>query len=188
MSEIRSELKNCKRIVVKAGSSSLVHPETGKLDLVKVERLIRILSDFKNQGKDVILVSSGAIAVGCDVLGLSRRPEILPMKQACAAIGQGELMMLYQKIFQEYNHKAAQVLLTFGTVTRTGTGGMYTKIAAAEIATHAGAHVAILESTDLTLVQTLIEGEDVGTLFVEQKNRKFDLLGYIVNKEYLNQE
>ena len=113
----REELKNKKRIVIKVGSSSLVHQSTGELDLVKVERLIRVLSDLKNQGKDVVLVSSGAVTVGCKTLGLNKRPEILSMIQACAAIGQGELMMLYQKLFMEYNHKAAQVLLTFDVIT-----------------------------------------------------------------------
>ena len=247
MDSPRDQIKNKKRIVVKVGSSSLMHPETGELDLVKIEKLVRILSDFKNQDKDVILVSSGAIAVGREILGLNRRPEILSMVQACAAIGQAELMMLYYKLFQEYNHKAAQVLLTFdaitskerrnnaentlkqlldlgiipvinendtmateeidfgdndtlsaivatlvdadllvlltdidgfytddprknkkakrisvvdkideslkdmakGTITKVGTGGMYTKIAAAEIATHANSSVAILDSGNL---------------------------------------
>ena len=115
--DFRSELKDKKRIVVKVGSSSLVHQETGELDLVKVERLIRVLSDLKNQGKDVVLVSSGAIVVGCKTLGLKKRPEVLSMKQACAALGQLELMMLYQKLFLEYNHRAAQVLLTFDVIS-----------------------------------------------------------------------
>ncbi len=84
--DFRSELKNKKRIVIKVGSSSLVHQETGELDLVKVERLIRVLSDLKNQGKDVVLVSSGAVTVGCKTLGLNKRPEILSMIQALSLI------------------------------------------------------------------------------------------------------
>ena len=115
--DFRKDLKNKKRIVVKVGSSSLVHKDTGEIDFIKVERLIRVLSDLKNQGKDVVLVSSGAVTVGCKTLGLHKRPEVLSMIQACAAIGQGELMMLYQKLFMEYNHKAAQVLLTFDVIT-----------------------------------------------------------------------
>ena len=115
--DVRETLHYKNRIVIKVGSSSLVHEETGELDLVKVERMIRIISDIKNQGKDVVLVSSGAISVGRKVLGLQKRPEILSMKRACAALGQGELMMLYQKLFMEYNHKAAQVLLTFDVIT-----------------------------------------------------------------------
>ena len=114
---IREKMKKKKRIVVKIGSSSLVHKDTGELDYLKMEKLIRILSDIKNQDKDVILVSSGAVTVGCKALSLRRRPETLSMIQACAALGQGELMMLYQKLFLEYSHRAAQVLLTFDVIT-----------------------------------------------------------------------
>ena len=114
---IRETLKDKHRIVIKVGSSSLVHQETGELDFVKIEKMIRIISDLKNQGKDVVLVSSGAVSVGRKVLGLAKRPEVLSMIQACAALGQGELMMLYQKLFMEYNNKAAQVLLTFDVIT-----------------------------------------------------------------------
>ena len=206
------------------------------------------------------------------------------MIQACAALGQGELMMLYQKLFMEYNHKAAQVLLTFdvitnderrknaentlkqlldldivpivnendtvatdeiefgdndtlsaivatligadmlilltdidgfytddprknphakrlsvvdkiddslkdmakGTVTRYGTGGMYTKIAAARIACHAGSDVAILESSDMEIIHQLLNGDDVGTLFVNDTSTDFDIIDFIKNKEYLD--
>ena len=281
--DFRKDLKNKKRIVVKVGSSSLVHKDTGEIDFIKVERLIRVLSDLKNQGKDVVLVSSGAVTVGCKTLGLHKRPEVLSMIQACAAIGQGELMMLYQKLFMEYNHTAAQVLLTFdvitsperrknaentlkqlldldiipvvnendtvateeiefgdndtlsaivstlinadllilltdidgfytdnphknknakrlsvvetiddtlmdmakGTVTRYGTGGMYTKIAAGRIATHAGADMAIVDSSDLSIIQTLLDGEDVGSLFIADKSKDFDIMDFILNKRYL---
>ena len=105
-------MKDKKRIVVKIGSSSLMHDNTGKLNLLKIEKLVRILVDIKNSGKDVILVSSGAIAVGRNAIGLHDRPDDLSVKQACAAIGQAKLMMVYQKIFSEYNSLAAQVLLT----------------------------------------------------------------------------
>lgn len=119
----RDFLKEKKRIVVKIGSSSLMHSETGKLDLLKIERLVRALVDIKNSGKEVILVSSGAIAVGKTAIGLHERPDELPVKQACAAIGQAKLMMVYQKLFAEYGTIAAQVLLTKYTmlnpVTRT---------------------------------------------------------------------
>ncbi len=280
---IREKMKNKKRIVVKIGSSSLVHKDTGELDYMKIEKLIRILSDIKNQDKDVILVSSGAVTVGCKALSLRRRPETLSMIQACAALGQGELMMLYQKLFLEYSHRAAQVLLTFdvitsaerrknaentlkqlldlniipvvnendtvatdeiefgdndtlsaivstlvgadllilltdidgfytddprknpkakrisvverieddlldmakGTVTRFGTGGMYTKIAAGRIATHAGADMAILDSSDLEVIPRFLSGEDTGTLFLRDDNSKFDIMDFILNKKYL---
>ena len=112
MSSYREALKDRKKIVIKIGSSSLMHPETGKLDLVKIEKLVRILCDVRNSGKDVVLVSSGAIAVGRMAIGLNERPDELPVKQACAAIGQARLMMIYQKIFAEYSQIAAQVLMT----------------------------------------------------------------------------
>ena len=280
---IRETLRYKKRVVIKVGSSSLVHQETGELDFVKVEKMIRIISDLKNQGKDVVLVSSGAISVGRKILGLSKKPEALSMIQACAALGQGELMMLYQKLFMEYNNKAAQVLLTFdvitnderrknaqntlkqlldldiipivnendtvateeiefgdndtlsaivstligadllilltdidgfytddprknpkakrlsvinkiddslkdmakGTVTRYGTGGMYTKIAAAQIACNSGADVAILESSNMEIIHRLMDGEDVGSIFTSESSSDLDLLDFIKNKKYL---
>ena len=95
----REEIRNRKRIVIKIGSSSLMHKDTGRLNLRKIEKLVRTLVDLKNSGKDVILVSSGAIAVGRTAIGLHERPDELPVKQACAAIGQAKLMMVYQKIF-----------------------------------------------------------------------------------------
>lgn len=116
MSSYRELIKNKKRIVIKIGSSSLMHEETGKLDLYKIEKLVRVLCDIKNSGKDVVLVSSGAIAVGRATFGLENRPERLPLKQACAAVGQAKLMMVYQKIFAEYNTVAAQILLTKDTI------------------------------------------------------------------------
>ena len=101
-----------KRIVIKIGSSSLVHPETGDMDLVKMERLVRIVTDISNSGKDVVLVSSGAIAVGRKTMKINERPKEKSVKQACAAIGQTRLMMVYQRLFAEYNKVPAQVLIT----------------------------------------------------------------------------
>ena len=282
--DIRETLRYKKRIVIKVGSSSLMHQETGELDFIKIEKMIRIICDLKNQGKDVVLVSSGAIPVGRKVLGLNKKPEILSMIQACAALGQGELMMLYQKLFMEYNNKAAQVLLTFdvitnderrknaentlkqlldldvvpivnendtvatdeiefgdndtlsaivstligadmlilltdingfytddprknpnakrlsvidhiddslkdmakGTVTSYGTGGMYTKIAAAQIACYAGADVAIVESSKMDIIHSLLDGEDVGTIFTKESSKELDLIDFIKNKKYLD--
>ena len=109
---VREKLKDKKRIVIKIGSSSLTHQETGRLDLIKMEILVRELADLHNQGKDVIVVSSGAIAVGRAVMGLHEKPTKLAQKQACASIGQARLMMIYQKLFAEYNQTAAQVLMT----------------------------------------------------------------------------
>ena len=107
----RDKLKDKKRIVVKVGTSSLIHKNTGNINLFRLEKLIRVLTDLHN-----ILVSSGAIGVGFKALGLSRRPDSLPMKQACSAVGQGQLMMIYQKLFAEYNQGSAQILITKETM------------------------------------------------------------------------
>ena len=115
-SSIREILKDKKRIVIKIGSSSLTHPETVALNLTKLEVLVREISDLHNMGKDVIVVSSGAIAVGRRAAGLGHRPSETKEKQACAAIGQARLMMIYQKLFSEYNQLAAQILMTKRTV------------------------------------------------------------------------
>lgn len=114
---IRENLKDKNRIIIKIGSSSLTHPQTGALDLAKLEILIREICNVKNMGKDVILVSSGAIAVGSKSVGFHGKPVKLEEKQACAAIGQAQLMMIYQKLFAEYGHMAAQVLMTKNTIT-----------------------------------------------------------------------
>ena len=92
----RNSLKDKKRIVIKIGSSSLTHPETGELNLTKIEKLIRVLSDLRGEGKDVVLVSSGAIAAGRQAFGRHKKPDSLAEKQAFAAVGQARLMMVYQ--------------------------------------------------------------------------------------------
>lgn len=113
---MRSEFKNKKRIVFKVGSSTITHEETGALDLVKLEKFVRILTDLHNQGKDIIVVSSGAIAVGRKAMGIQERPDTTALKQACAAIGQSRLMTVYQKLFSEYSQTTAQVLMTKYTI------------------------------------------------------------------------
>lgn len=113
--QIRDMLKNKKRIVVKIGSSSLQHTETGNLDFLKMERLVRELCDIRNQGKD-ICGKFGAIAVGRQSIGLSERPKNIATKQACAAVGQARLMMTYQKMFSEYHQTTGQVLMTKNTM------------------------------------------------------------------------
>lgn len=279
---MRTKLKDKQRIVLKIGSSSIIHEETGGVDYRKLETLVRIISDLKNQNKDVVLVSSGAIGVGFETLGLKNKPKTVSLKQACAAIGQGQLMMIYQKLFMEYNHIAAQVLLTFDVITdperrrnaentlnellqqgvipvvnendtvateeiefgdndtmsaivahlihadllilltdidgfytddphknpqakklsvveviddtmrdmakdagtNYGTGGMATKIAAARIATDSGADMAIMDAENLTGIYDLIDGKPVGTLFLAHRNDDFDMVDFIVHKEY----
>ena len=112
----RERLTDKKRIVIKIGSSSLTHSQTGKLNLRKLEILVRELGDLRNQGKDVVLVSSGAIAVGAAALGFKEKPQLSREKQACAAVGQARLMMIYQKLFGEYNQMAGQILMTKNTM------------------------------------------------------------------------
>ena len=114
--DFREKLKDKKRIVIKIGSSSLTHKETGKLDLIKLEILVREVSDLRNQGKEVVLVSPGAIMVGKNSVGRKDAPDHIAFKQACAAIGQAKLMMIYQKLFAEYNQVASQVLMTKNTM------------------------------------------------------------------------
>lgn len=99
------------RIVVKVGTSTLTH-RTGKLNVKRTEELVKVLSDLKNGGNEVILVTSGAIGMGVGKLNLENKPEDIPSKQAAAAIGQCELMYTYDRMFQAYNHIVAQILLT----------------------------------------------------------------------------
>lgn len=278
MDNYRELIKDKKRIVIKIGSSSLMHRNTEKLDLMKIEKLVRILVDLKNSGKDAILVSSGAIAVGRNSIGLHERPDELPVKQACAAIGQAKLMMVYQKVFAEYNTIAAQVLLTKNTIlndvsrnnarntfnelcnigavtivnendtvstdeieqvqtfgdndrlsaivaaltgadllillsdidglytddphtnpnakfinlvekidddlinmgkstsgSSVGTGGMAAKIVAAKIATNSGADMIITNGDNIDNLQKVLNGENIGTLFLKHESEDFDL-------------
>ena len=257
----REMLKDKKRIVVKVGSSSLIHKETNKLNLRKLEVLVRELSDLHNQGKDVVLVTSGAVAVGASALGLHEKPAELKKKQACSAVGQAKLMMIYQKLFAEYNQVAAQILMTKNTMvnnlnrhnarntfeellnvesfgdndtlsaviagligadllillsdidglftddpnanpdaefihtvekldekllsmgkgpkSKVGTGGMATKLTAAEIATSAGADMIIANGADFHIIHKIMEGRNYGTLFVGDKKEEFFLIDYI---------
>lgn len=278
--DFRNRLKEKQRIVIKIGSSSLMHKNTGAVNLQKLEILVRVLTNLRNQGKDVILVSSGAIAVGKRKVRLieTENDEQLAYKQACAAIGQAQLMMIYQKLFAEYNQIAAQVLMTNYTMIRdesrknaqntfqellklgvipivnendtvstheiefgdndrlsaivaalvhadllilmsdidglftddpnnnpeadfikvvthinedliqcgkstsgskVGTGGMSAKISAARIATDSGADMVIANGDNVHVIEKILEGKDVGTLFVAHKNKDFDLMDYI---------
>lgn len=99
------------RVVIKIGTSTLAH-KTGLLNILRVEELCKVMSDLKNAGHEVILVSSGAIGMGVGKLGLSSKPCDIPTKQAAAAVGQCELMYTYDRLFSEYNHTVAQILLT----------------------------------------------------------------------------
>ena len=99
------------RVVIKVGTSTLTH-QNGNINIRRIETLCKVISDLKNSGLEIIFVSSGAIAMGVGKLGLKQKPQDIPSKQACAAIGQCELMYTYDKLFQEYNHTVAQMLMT----------------------------------------------------------------------------
>ena len=283
--EIRKRIKDKKRIVIKIGSSSLQHPETGDLDYIRMEVLIRELCDLRNQGKDVVLVSSGAIAAGKKAVHIKdinkeHGENHIAVKQACAAIGQARLMMTYQKIFAEYNQVTAQILMTKNTIvdnlnrynahntfsellkmgvipivnendtvatyeleigdndtlsavvaaligadllillsdidglytddprknknakfidlvdhlddelmsmgkastgSSVGTGGMNTKLIAAKIATSAGADMVIANSADIRIIHRIMDGRNLGTMFVAHKDDNFDLPEFVAD-------
>lgn len=280
----REALKDKKRIVVKIGSSSLQHPETGDLDYTKLDVLVRELCDMRNRGKDVVLVTSGAIAVGKKAVPISnveyQADSPIAVKQACAAVGQARLMMTYQKIFAEYNQVAAQILMTKNTIvdnlnrynahntfselfrlgvipivnendtvatyeiefgdndslsaivaalveadllillsdidglytddprknaeakfidvveelteelmdmgkpstgSEVGTGGMNTKLIAAKIATHSNIDMVIANSRDIKVLHRILDGQNIGTLFLSKEKVYFDLPEFVEN-------
>lgn len=285
MSTFREAIKDKKRIVVKIGSSSLQHKETGDLDYIQLEKLVRELCDIRNQGKEVVLVTSGAIAAGKKAVGLKEiiredATEAIAVKQACSAVGQARLMMTYQKLFAEYNQIAAQILMTKNTIvdnlnrfnahntfsellkmgvipivnendtvatyeieigdndtlsaivaalieadllillsdidglytddprqnpdakfieqvdvltddymnmgkastgSAVGTGGMNTKMIAAKIATSANADMIIANSSDIGILHRLLSGKNEGTLFLANKDDKFDMPLFVQN-------
>ena len=109
--DYRQNIKNHKRIVVKVGTSTLTY-SNGNINLSRIEKLTRVLSDLMNSGKEVVLVTSGAVGVGVNKLKLKERPKTIKEKQAAAAVGQSELMHIYSKLFGEYSHIVGQVLLT----------------------------------------------------------------------------
>ncbi|NLW06608.1 MAG: glutamate 5-kinase [Clostridia bacterium] len=109
--ECRQALQQAQKLVVKAGTSTLTH-KTGKFNLARMDRLVRELADQVNSGRQVVLVSSGAVGAGMSRLGIKKKPRTLPEKQAAAAVGQGLLMHMYEKLFNEYGLQVAQILLT----------------------------------------------------------------------------
>ncbi len=104
-------IENAKRVVIKVGTSTLCY-KTGNLNIRRVRKLIEVMSDLKNEGRDIIFVTSGAVGIGVGRAGLSKRPTDIPTKQACAAIGQCELMNIYDREFSKFNHTVAQLLVT----------------------------------------------------------------------------
>ena len=189
------------RIVVKVGTSTLAH-STGRLNIRHTEDLVKVLSDLKNAGHEVILVSSGAIGMGVGKLSLPQRPKDMATKQACAAVGQCELMYTYDRLFTAYNHNVAQVLLSDidglytanphthpearllplveritpeilaladGVGSSLGTGGMSTKLRAAQLVTELGADMVIANGSHPELLYDIAEGRPVGTRFAGRK-------------------
>lgn len=132
----RAHLNTLKRIVIKVGTSTLMYP-TGAINLQRIEKLAFVLTDLKNQGKEVILVSSGAIGVGCHHLKLTERPTTIPQQQAVAAVGQSELMSLYSNFFNNYSQVVGQVLLTRDVIefpeSRTNVTNTFNQLLAMDI-------------------------------------------------------
>lgn len=264
----REALQKAKRIVIKVGTSTITYTN-GKRNFSQIDRLAREISDLQNQGKEMILVTSGAVAVGVDRMGLPGKPKTIPGKQAAAAVGQGVLMHTYEKFFADYGQIVAQVLITKteaidrhrytntrntfmelmrqrvipivnendvvaldelkigdndnmsalvagivdadlviilsdvdglytanpqthpdavivpevaeitpeieasagGVGSARGTGGMATKIQAAKAATSSGIHLVIASGTEKNAITRVLQGEELGTLFVSRENR-----------------
>lgn len=264
----REALQKAKRIVIKVGTSTITYAN-GKRNFSQIDRLAREISDLQNQGKEMILVTSGAVAVGVDRMGLPGKPKTIPGKQAAAAVGQGVLMHTYEKFFADYGQIVAQVLITKteaidrhrytntrntfmelmrqrvipivnendvvaldelkigdndnmsalvagivdadlviilsdvdglytanpqthpdavivpevaeitpeieasagGVGSARGTGGMATKIQAAKAATSSGIHLVIASGTEKNAITRVLQGEELGTLFVSRENR-----------------
>ncbi len=283
MENKRAFLRDKKRIVIKIGSSSLQHPETGDLDYTKLDVLVREICNLRNMGKDVVLVTSGAISVGKKAVHITEidsedEDHAIAVKQACAAVGQARLMMIYQKIFAEYNQVAAQILMTKNTIvdnlnrynahntfselfklgvvpivnendtvatyeiefgdndslsaivaalvgadllillsdidglytddprknkdaefihvvedlseelmemgkpstgSDVGTGGMNTKLVAAKIATSSNIDMVIANSKDIKVLHRILDGQEIGTLFVGNRKTYFDLPEFV---------
>ena len=181
------------RIVVKVGTSTLTN-EMGKSDLRSFDRLTCVLSDIQNMGYEVILVSSGAVAVGTNKLNMKERPSSMRRKQVAAAVGQCSMMFLYDKFFNDYDKTIAQILLNAedmeqeekkenlirriekidetvyalagGAGSRRGTGGMKTKLRAAELATSQGIDTIITNGKSPEALYEIAKGNKEGTLFV----------------------
>ncbi len=117
----RSYIKDKKRVVIKIGTSTITHAETGHVNLGKLEKYVRVLTDIRNRNKEVVVVSSGAVGAGRKALGIKERPKELAVTQACSAVGQAQLMMIYQKLFAEYNQTIAQILVTKNVITNEST-------------------------------------------------------------------
>lgn len=144
--------KEAKRLVIKIGTSTLAHA-TGRLNIQRMERLVKVIADLKNAGKEIVLVSSGAIGIGAGKLGLSEKPKSLSGKQACAAVGQCELMYIYDKYFAQFNHTVAQVLLTLDVLNRDYVINTFTELLAMNV-------LPIVNENDTVAVDEIVVGDN----------------------------
>ncbi len=122
-----TRISDKQRIVIKLGTSTLAH-STGKLNIRRMTNLVRVLADLQNSGKEIVLVSSGAVGLGVGKLGLKQRPSDTPSKQACAAVGQCELMYMYDKLFDDFGITVAQILLTKTIIEKNNVVNTFEKL------------------------------------------------------------
>ena len=160
------------RIVVKVGTSTLMH-ETGKLNIRRIKTLCEVLSDLKNAGHEIILVSSGAIGMGRSKLLLTERPTDMPTKQAAAAVGQCELMYTYDKLFSEYRHTVAQILLTEDDVDDPARKDNFTNTVERLLTLGA---VPVINENDTVATQEISIGDNDTLAAIAAANVRADLL------------
>lgn len=160
------------RIVIKVGTSTLAHP-TGHLNIRRVEEICKVISDIKNAGDEVILVSSGAIGMGTGKLGLSERPRDIPTKQAAAAVGQCELMYTYDKLFGEYNHTVAQILITGADIESDVRHDNFTNTIARLLELGA---IPVINENDTVATDEIVIGDNDTLAAIVAKSVRADLL------------
>ncbi|MBR6766136.1 MAG: glutamate 5-kinase [Clostridia bacterium] len=160
------------RVVIKIGTSTLTH-STGHLNIRRVEEICKVISDIKNAGNQVIMVSSGAIGMGVGKLGLSERPKDIPTKQAAAAVGQCELMYVYDKLFSEYNHTVAQLLITGDDVENDNRHENFSNTLNRLLALDA---LPIINENDTVSTKEIVIGDNDTLAAIVAKSVKADLL------------
>ena len=160
------------RVVIKVGTSTLAH-RTGLLNIRRVEALCRVLSDLKNAGHEIILVSSGAIGMGVGKLSLKTRPADVPTKQAAAAVGQCELMYTYDKLFSEYRHNVAQILLTASDIEQPGRRENFHNTLTRLLELHA---LPIINENDTVATEEIVIGDNDTLSAIVAANIQADLL------------
>ena len=160
------------RVVIKIGTSTLTH-STGHLNIRRVEEICKVISDIKNAGHQVIMVSSGAIGMGVGKLGLNSRPTDIPTKQASAAVGQCELMYVYDKLFSEYNHTVAQLLITSEDVENDTRHGNFSNTLSRLLELGA---LPIINENDTVSTKEIVIGDNDTLAAIVAKSVKAELL------------